>query len=96
MSRNVRTSSRLTQVSLVSISGAVGFLSSIVWGRLGDFVLYVEPTLVAGVLRVGRREELCVRAGCVGVAVAGAGTGVASDAALAVGNAFAPSYVLSP
>ena len=63
---------------------------------MGVFVLYVEPPLVAGVLRVERREELCVRAGCVSVAVAGAGTGVASDAALAVGSAFAPSFVLSP
>ena len=96
LSRNVRTSSKLTQVVLVSISGTVGFLSTIVRGRLGDFVLYVELTLVAGVLRVERREELCVRAGCVGVAVAEAGAGVATDAALAVGHAFVPFSVLSP
>ena len=96
MSRSVRTSSRLPRIVLVSISGTVGFLSSVVRGRLGDFALPVEPTLVAGVLRVERREDLYVRAGCGGAAVAGAGTGVASDAALAVGGAFAPSFVLSP
>ena len=74
----------------------MGILPGIAKGRLGVVVLCVEPTLVAGVLRVGRREELCVRAGCVGVAVAEAGAGVATDAALAVGHAFAPFSILSP
>ena len=74
----------------------MGFLSGIAKGRLGVFVLCVEPTLVAGVLRVARQEKLCVRAGCVGVAVAEAGIGIATDAALAVGHAFAPFSVLSP
>ena len=71
-------------------------LSRFARGRLGGFALHVVPTLVAGVMRVERREDLCVRAGCGGAAVAGAGTGVATDAALAVGSAFEPFSVLSP
>ena len=77
MSRSSRTSSRLSRIVLVSIFGTVGFLTSVVRGGLGGFALHVVPTLVAGVMRVERREDLCVRAGCGGAAVAGAGTGVA-------------------
>ena len=74
----------------------MGFLSGIARGGLGVVVLCVEPTLVAGVLRVGRQEELCVRAGCVGVPVAEASIRVATHVALAFGHAFTTFSVLSP
>ena len=80
---------------MVSISGAVGILPGVAKGSLGVVVLCVRPTLVAGVLRVARQETLCVRAGCVGVAVAEAGVRVATDIALAVGLAFTTFSVMS-
>ena len=73
----------------------MGMLPGVAKGRLGVVVLCVRPTLVAGVLRVGRQEKLCVRAGCVGVAVAEAGIRFATDIALAVGLAFATFSVMS-
>ena len=66
----------------------------VVGGRLSDFALYVVPSLIAGVLCVGR-QGLCVGAGCNGVAVAGDGACVASGATFVLGVASALSFVLS-
>ena len=82
------------RVIFVATFETVGLLSNVVRERLIDFALYVVPSLVAGVLCVGR-QDLCVGACCSGVAVAGDGACVASGAAFVLGVASALSFVLS-
>ena len=42
---------------MVTVFGSMGSLACFMRGRLGGFDLHVVPTLVAGVVRVGRWEE---------------------------------------
>ena len=82
------------RVIFVATFETVGLLSNVVGERPDDFALYVVPSLIAGVLCVGR-QDLCVGAGCGGVAVAGDGASVASGVAFVLRVASALSFVLS-
>ena len=55
--RSSKTSSRLSRNVLVTVFGSMSSLTCVTRGRVGGFALHVVPTLVAGVVRVERREE---------------------------------------
>ena len=76
------------RVIFVATFETVGLLSNVVGERPDEFALYVVPSLIAGVLCVGR-QDFCVGGGCGGVAVAGDGASVASGAAFVLGVASA-------